>query len=54
MCGRYAPLPDRRQIAHMFDVEPLELESRYNIAPTQDIPIIRQDEARNREMVLLR
>ncbi len=38
----------------MFDVEPLELDPRYNIAPTQDIPIIRQDEDRNREMVMLR
>ena len=54
MCGRYSLLPDRRQIARMFDVDPLELDPRHNISPTQEVPIIRQDEAGNREMVMLR
>lgn len=55
MCGRYALLPDRRQIASMFDVAAEDLdEARYNIAPTQDIPIIRQDSLHNREMVRAR
>ena len=38
----------------MFNVEALTDERRYNVAPPQDVPIIRQDEARNREMAIVR
>jgi putative SOS response-associated peptidase YedK len=42
MCGRYALKTDAKQLAKRFKAEPpAELASRYNIAPTQDVPIIR-------------
>jgi putative SOS response-associated peptidase YedK len=44
MCGRYRL--SREVIAETFDVPPDDLvnwDPRYNIAPTQDVPIIRQD-----------
>jgi putative SOS response-associated peptidase YedK len=44
MCGRYRL--SRKVIAETFEVAPDDLvdwDPRYNIAPTQDVPIIRQD-----------
>jgi putative SOS response-associated peptidase YedK len=42
MCGRYTLLAEANQLAAEFgiaDVSPLE--PRYNIAPTQDVPVVR-------------
>src|SRR5215213_6949662 len=42
MCGRYALKTDAKQLAKRFNAEPpAELASHYNIAPTQDVPVIR-------------
>jgi putative SOS response-associated peptidase YedK len=44
MCGRYTLTVDASILADLFDLEPLtELEPRYNIAPTQRLPIVRID-----------
>ncbi len=42
MCGRYTLTVDASVLATLFDLEPLtEIEPRYNIAPTQPVPIVR-------------
>ena len=54
MCGRFSLHTPESQIREAFNLEhtePLGLESRYNIAPSQLIPIIRDTET-SREMVL--
>lgn len=46
MCGRYALYTDPRKIAETFGLEaPVEYHVSYNIAPTQDILCITQNEA---------
>lgn len=43
MCGRFTLATSPNQIADLFDVpEVPSLEARYNIAPTQDVPVCRQ------------
>lgn len=47
MCGRFtlhAPEDQIREVFHLEHTEPLGLNPRYNIAPSQDIPIIRDTE----------
>jgi putative SOS response-associated peptidase YedK len=54
MCGRFTLHSPESRIREAFDLEntePLGLHPRYNIAPSQDIPIIRDTDA-SREMVL--
>lgn len=43
MCGRFNILASPEEIAHWFRVSPLSegLQRRYNIAPTQNIPVVR-------------
>lgn len=41
MCGRYALYGPHSRLREQFGVEPSELEERYNIAPSQDAPIVR-------------
>ena len=42
MCGRYTLTVDASVLADLFRLEPLtEIEPRYNIAPTQPVPIVR-------------
>jgi len=56
MCGRFTlhtPESQVREIFHVGNSLPLGLKPRYNIAPSQDIPIIR-DTATSREMVFAR
>jgi putative SOS response-associated peptidase YedK len=55
MCGRFALIVDASVLADVFDAEPpRELEPRFNIAPTQTIPIIRCDSGSSRECALVR
>ncbi len=43
MCGRYRLSSTEEEIAEFFDAEPMEeLHPRYNIAPSQPVPVIRQ------------
>ncbi|HSL16495.1 MAG TPA: SOS response-associated peptidase [Methylomirabilota bacterium] len=42
MCGRYTLTVDAALLAELFELEPLtDLEPRYNVAPTQTVPILR-------------
>ena len=56
MCGRYTLSTPADLVAELFDLEePLELEPRYNIAPTQPAPIVRlESEGRSRTLRLAR
>lgn len=55
MCGRFAFYSPAEATAALFGVSSsLEVPPRYNIAPTQDIPAIRYDRDRQRELVMLR
>lgn len=55
MCGRYFLHSSADKLANLFGEMPMPvLEARYNIAPTQPVPIVRQNPAGRREMVLLR
>ena len=54
MCGRFSLHKPESQIREAFNLEhtePVGLEPRYNIAPSQDVPIIRDTET-SREMVM--
>ena len=54
MCGRFSLHTPESQIREAFNLEHTEslgLEPRFNIAPSQDIPIIRDTES-SREMVM--
>ena len=56
MCGRYRLSRRKQLIAEYFDtVDEIDWEPRYNIAPTQNVGIIRQDrERRVRKFSLVR
>ena len=55
MCGRYTLSVPLSNLVDAFDISPPEFDyrPRYNIAPTQEVPVIAQDE-RGRRMGLLR
>lgn len=60
MCGRYRLNRDQRRIAEHFELEdgreldlPLRLP-RFNVAPTQQVPVVRLSDERRRELVGLR
>ena len=55
MCGRFAFYSPSEATAALFGVSgSIEVEPRYNIAPTQDVAAIRNDDEQQREIVLLR
>ena len=56
MCGRYALNAPARDLAELFSLDDVpEFHVRYNIAPTQEVPVVRQDrESGRREARLLR
>ena len=52
MCGRYELSSHPAAIALAFGLpHPPALTPRYNIAPTQQVPIVRQNAAGERELV---
>ncbi|MDB4409333.1 SOS response-associated peptidase [Gammaproteobacteria bacterium] len=56
MCGRFAlhtPATKIEEVFHLPDNSALELKPRYNIAPSQDVPVIRDTDT-EREMVMAR
>lgn len=54
MCGRYAFFSPAEAVRRAFAVDDLPpLEARYNIAPTQPVPVVREQEAGRRAVVLL-
>ena len=55
MCGRFAFYSPSEATAALFGTSgSLDMKPRYNIAPTQDIAAIRQDERGDRELTALR
>jgi len=56
MCGRYTLVTFREQLAEEFDLYEFEsFESRYNIAPTQRVPIVRAGEGSgDRELAMFK
>jgi putative SOS response-associated peptidase YedK len=49
MCGRFALYSDPVKLAKHFDAEALyEMPHRYNVAPTQNIPIVREEKGKRR------
>lgn len=55
MCGRFAFYSPSEAVAALFRVDgSLEVEPRYNIAPTQFIAAIRRGDKDDRELVMLR
>ncbi len=58
MCGRYLLHADPKLIERAFGAEfsqiPRELVPRWNIVPTQRVPIVRQGEGRGRELATVR
>lgn len=55
MCGRYSLKADQRRVAEHFALATLPpLSPRYNIAPTQDVPVIRADDSGQRRLDMLR
>ncbi|MEL7186481.1 MAG: SOS response-associated peptidase, partial [Pseudomonadota bacterium] len=55
MCGRFAFYSPAEATAALFGVDgALAVEPRYNIAPTQFVAAVRDDEQGDRELVMLR
>lgn len=55
MCGRYTLHSPKQLIVEHFKLsDGITIEPRYNIAPSQEVPVIRLDEEGNRELVRLR
>ena len=55
MCGRYAFFAPADAVRRWFGVPFVpEFAARYNIAPTQDVPVLREREPGRREVALLR
>lgn len=55
MCGRYELSSHPAAIALAFGLRfPPDIRARYNIAPTQDVPVVRQNHDGERELVQLR
>jgi len=47
MCGRYRLARKKEILAETFDVDnDVEWSPRYNVAPGQNVPVVRQDAAR--------
>lgn len=53
MCGRYT-LTRPESIPEFFEISQTRLPPRFNIAPTQDIPVVRLDREGSRRLDLLR
>lgn len=54
MCGRYTLYHHEDDLASLFEVETFPLAARYNIAPTQQVPVVVQREDGVREVGAMR
>ena len=55
MCGRYELSSHPAAVALAFGLAlPPDIQPRYNIAPTQQVPIVRESERGERELVQVR
>lgn len=43
MCGRYALYGPTSRLNEQFGVEPEDWRDRYNVAPSQEAPVVRSD-----------
>lgn len=50
MCGRYTLYHHEDDLASLFGVKPYPLEERFNIAPSQLVPVVREREDGTREL----
>ncbi|MCW8845252.1 MAG: SOS response-associated peptidase [Gammaproteobacteria bacterium] len=54
MCGRYAFYSPAEAVIRLFDTSlTTPIEARYNIAPTQFVPVIRESTRASRQLVML-
>lgn len=55
MCGRFTIRTSPQRIADLFELAVIpDLKPRYNVAPTQLIPVVRETLERERELAMLR
>jgi putative SOS response-associated peptidase YedK len=55
MCGRFALIVDASVLADIFEVDvEQEIQPRFNIAPTQTVPIVRWDKENGRQLACAR
>ena len=55
MCGRFAFYSPHEAVGDYFDLPPAEeLKPRYNIAPSQTVPLLRKNAVGSRELAMLR
>ena len=54
MCGRYTLYTHEDDLASLFEVKPLPLKERYNIAPTQEVPVVTERRGGSRELSYMR
>lgn len=54
MCGRFTLTTPAEEWSELFEVEPLEAEPRYNVAPTENVIVVRPTGPREREAVRMR
>jgi len=55
MCGRYTLTVPPEEFAHHFGLSDVpDLEPRYNVAPTQDVPVVRLGDGALREALTMR
>jgi len=54
MCGRYALYGPQSRLREQFGVEPADIDERYNIAPSQDAPVVRCGVDGERELMSAR
>ncbi len=54
MCGRYTLYHHEDDLASLFEVATFPLEERYNIAPTQLVPVVRERQDGTRELDSMR
>ncbi|HZJ09829.1 MAG TPA: SOS response-associated peptidase [Trueperaceae bacterium] len=54
MCGRYTLYGHEDDLASLFEVDTYPLTARYNIAPTQEVPVVRQRPDGSRELSAMR
>jgi len=54
VCGRYTLYGHEDDLASLFEVKTYPLTERFNIAPTQSVPVVRQQAGGKREMSAMR
>ena len=53
MCGRYT-LTKTEGLGEFFEISETRIPARFNIAPTQEVSVVRQTPSGGRELVMMR